>query len=118
MKTKIYTLSDPLTNEIRYVGKTYRDINIRYKEHISDANKSRKCKTHNSKWIKCLIKKETYPIIEELDVVDGNGVQSEIYWISQMRAWGFNLNNLTDGGDGLVGYKLTEEQIKVLSEVL
>ena len=41
----------------------------------------------------------------------------EIYYIySYVYEFGFNLTNLTIGGDGVTGYKWTEEQCKKLSE--
>lgn len=40
--TFIYVLKDPKTNDIRYVGKTTNDINIRLSQHIYSASKQLK----------------------------------------------------------------------------
>ena len=61
---KIYTLRDPFTNQIRYVGKTIKTLNQRWSIHISRRNK-----THTNSWIKSLQNKGSNPIIELLDEV-------------------------------------------------
>jgi len=50
---RIYTLSHPLTNEIRYVGKTKKILSKRLGEHVSAARKTPM--THCHKWIKSLL---------------------------------------------------------------
>lgn len=95
--TFIYALSDPITNEIRYVGKS-DDLKKRFVEHI------RKCKytnTHKNNWIKSLLNKNLRPNIEILETVsiDEWGFW-ETYWINQMKSWGFNLTNIASGGRG------------------
>ena len=62
----IYTLSDPRTNIIRYVGKT-NNIKNRLKSHICQSKKSR---THKDNWVNSLLKLNLKPIIEILDVVE------------------------------------------------
>lgn len=94
----IYTLSDSLTNEIRYVGKTKNLIQRKY-NHL---NKSRDKNTHKRNWINLLIKEGRKPIMEVLDIVDDlEWKYWEKYWIQQIKAWGFRLVNCTSGGDGL-----------------
>ena len=95
--TNIYILIDPLTNQVRYVGKA-NDVSQRYKAHI---NRARKHQIHKKNWIESLKKQGLKPIIEVIDVVPiDNWVFWETYWISQFRTWGFNLINYTEGGDG------------------
>jgi len=103
----IYTLSHPITNEVRYIGFTSRSsLDKRLKEHLKD-----KRKTKRVSWIKSLLNKELKPVIEQLDSCNfDNWKQLEQYWIAQFRAWGFNLVNLTNGGEGAIGYKHTEKQ--------
>ena len=101
-KTFIYTLSDPKTNEIRYIGKT-NDLDYRLKKHI---NESKNKRTHKEKWIDSIILKGLSPIIEILDIVDETEwCFYETYWISQFKTWGFNLTNGTSGGEGSDGFK-------------
>jgi len=102
----IYSLSDPFTGKIRYIGKC-TNPSKRLKEHLKE-----KSDTHKSRWIKSLIKLGQNPIIEELDVIPENEWEFwERYWISQIKAWGFSLTNATEGGEGgdIIG-KLDKEQ--------
>ena len=95
--THIYSLRDPRTNLIRYVGKA-NDISQRYAAHL---NRARKHQSHKKAWIESLKKEGLKPVMEVLDVVYIDEWQYwETYWISQMKAWGFNLVNHTSGGDG------------------
>lgn len=103
--TKIYTLSDPVTNEIRYVGKTEKSLLKRFNEHLS-----KKDRTYKSCWIQSLLSTGNKPIIELLDEVRyEDWIFWEQYWIFQLKSWGVNLTNLTKGGDGISGYKHTIE---------
>ena len=95
--TFIYSLSDPNTNEIRYVGKS-DNPNLRLIEHI------RKCKysnTHKNTWIRLLLNKNLKPIFEILDTVNINDCGFwENYWIDATKTWGFELTNIAKGGVG------------------
>jgi hypothetical protein len=95
-KTYIYTLSDPTTNEIRYVGKTdYPDK--RYKQHLN----SRLNNTYKEQWIFGLKDKGFVPKFEILDIVEkSEWVYWEQYWICQIKQWGFRLTNIGIGGEG------------------
>lgn len=103
MKTFIYTLKDPITNEIRYVGKSICP-NIRLRRHISEAKTSNK-KSHRIHWLKTLLKQNLKPILEILDEIEGEWVWLEEYWICQLKGWGFNLVNGTDGGENPPSWK-------------
>ena len=95
--TNIYILIDPISNQVRYVGKT-NNVSQRYKAHL---NRARKHQTHKKNWIDKLKKEGLKPIIEIIDEVPINNWQYwETYWISQFRTWGFDLINYTNGGDG------------------
>jgi hypothetical protein len=98
--TIIYTLSDPTTKEIKYVGKTKSSLKYRLSQHIHESLID--TKTHKKAWIKGLIMQDLLPVIEELEIIDNNDCwkKSEKYWIAQFKCWGFNLTNMTDGGDG------------------
>ncbi len=103
-KVKIYTLSDPITFEVRYVGITTNTLEYRYKRHFYDKKNYKK-----NKWFKQLKSKSMMPIIEEIDVVDFDGWQFwEKWYISLFKTFGFDLVNLTEGGEGMFGYKHTE----------
>lgn len=99
----IYTLRDPITNEIRYIGKTSQSLDKRLCSHCTDFNLNRNVSYKNS-WIKRLKTQNKRPIIELLDIVNEEDWQFwEKYWISQFKTWGFNLTNMTLGGDGCNG---------------
>lgn len=107
MTTKIfiYSLNDPITNEIRYVGKSYNPTK-RYKEHLYH---SKTGKTYRDKWLRKLLKINLKPllsIIEECN--EENWSIREQYYISLYP----NLTNLTKGGEGLHGYIQSEETIE------
>lgn len=95
--TNIYVLIDPITNMIRYVGKA-NNVTQRYTAHL---NRARKHQVHKKNWIEQLKKLGLKPIIEVIDEVPINEwIFWETYWISQMKTWGFDLINYTNGGDG------------------
>jgi len=95
--TNIYILIDPVTKEVRYVGKA-NNVKQRYGAHL---NRARKHQIHKRNWIESLKRIGLKPIIEVVDIVPINEwVFWETYWICQMKSWGFNLINYTLGGDG------------------
>lgn len=110
METVIYTLSDPITGEIRYIGKTKSSLKYRLSQHIHDSLNNG-TGTHKKAWIKGLILKGVTPIIEILDIVQPQMCWKELerYWIGQLKAWGYNLVNMTDGGDGNQNQIMSEE---------
>lgn len=113
---KIYTLADPRTNEIRYVGLTCKTLASRRSSHLTDARNLSK-KNHRTHWLRSLLKQQLKPVIELLDEASSYDdlIKLEIYWISQLKAWNFRLINETDGGEGSVGYKHTpESMLKIL----
>lgn len=57
---------------------------------------------------------EAIKIEEGLSEEESN--ESEKYWIAQFKSWGFNLANMTDGGDGISGWKHSESSKKKMSE--
>jgi hypothetical protein len=82
---------------VRYVGKT-NNVSQRYKAHL---NRARKHQIHKKNWIEQLRKEGLKPIIEVIDIVPiDKWIFWETYWISQMKTWGFDLINYTNGGDG------------------
>lgn len=115
-KVFIYTLSDPITNEIRYVGKTIQKLSTRYSDHISFTKQRNKLNYYSKNWIKSLISQNLYPKMEILDIVDKNNWQSEeIFYISYFKYLGFNLTNHQIGGEsGNEGctWKISKEKRK------
>lgn len=100
MATYIYCLSDPISKEIRYIGKT-NNIRSRYLNHLQTKGKT----THVASWVKHLQSKNINPtidILEEFKETDNWEFWEEFY-ISLYKSWGFSLTNLTSGGIGIKG---------------
>lgn len=107
----IYSLNDPITNEVRYVGKTsLKRKHKRLYEHIKYAYKNT---TYSATWIRSLLKVNKRPIMNVLEVVMIEESESrEVYWISQFD----NLTNLTDGGEKTFKFNpVVIERLRVLN---
>ncbi|MBP8289483.1 MAG: hypothetical protein KAX51_06740 [Chromatiaceae bacterium] len=97
---EIYTLSDPLTLKVRYVGITFRGKR-RLNEHLSRAVNGGK--THRDCWIRGLIASGMRPLFLVIEHGCGAGWQdAERLWITRFRE-SCDLVNHTDGGDGTPG---------------
>lgn len=108
MKTFIYSLCDPITDEIRYIGKTDQYLKQRLYSHIQECKSNKK--SHKISWIKSLLFQDLRPFIKVIDEVPQEEWKYwECYYIELYRSKGCNLTNLTDGGQGGSGYKHTQE---------
>lgn len=136
MTTYIYALKDPITFEIRYIGKSDNPIK-RLRKHIIFTKANPNCYNHKTNWIRQIISTNSIPIIEIIDEVNiVDWMFWESHYISLYKSWGFNLVNSTLGGDGGAtrngrknsvehclkmslsqkGRKLTEEHRKKIAE--
>jgi hypothetical protein len=107
VNTIIYTLADPDSLAIRYVGKTIKSLNYRLSDHIYSPKRESNYRTN---WITSLLKKGKKPLIEIIEECKWKDSQElEMYWISQFKTWGFKLVNLTIGGEGNLGRTLSKE---------
>lgn len=109
----IYTLSDPCSGAVRYVGQSVRP-KARLAEHLRDARKGCTFRCHC--WIRSLLAgdlKPLFAVVEEttIDLVDA----AEQRWIAFHRGAGADLTNHTHGGGGISGYKLSPETRQRLS---
>ena len=114
MKTYIYTLSHPITSEIRYVGKSTR-TKRRQTEHQSKWF-CEKRPNHKNNWCLKLIKEGLKPILTIIDETEDNWQELEKYWIKYYKDKGFNLLNHTEGGEGQSGRKLSKEHKDKISK--
>jgi len=89
----IYTLSDPLTGFVRYVGKTF-DLRQRLYDHTCNRFRD----THCGAWIRSLKKKNALPQMEVLesltDCSQTEWQDAERFWISTLKFLGCDLTNL------------------------
>jgi hypothetical protein len=98
MKVYIYTLSDPITKEVRYVGKS-----VNPKKRL-DNHLHVKKKQHCSCWIQSLKSKALKPEFSIIEITDkDNWIERERYWISYYKDNGANLTNHSIGGEGAAG---------------
>lgn len=115
---RIYTLKCPISNNIRYVGKTVESLERRLNKHVSKTQ-TVGIFNHKTNWVNSLLSKGVKPIIELLDEVpESDWHRIEKYWISQMRFWGFDLVNTCDGGQGPAGRVLSNETRYKISQSL
>lgn len=92
----IYTLSDPKTLEVRYVGQT-NDINRRLNDHLSSSvnENSDSYNTYKSNWIRKILRIGDKPIINVIDEsenLDGSNYL-EKYYIEKYTKDGYKLTN-------------------------
>lgn len=109
-KFLVYSLSDPRDNTVRYVGKSVNGLK-RPRTHTYPSC-LRKDKTYKGNWIRGLVNdgfKPEIDVLEELDTPEETA-EAEQFWIASLKFMGFRLTNLTDGGEGRVGYKMSKEQ--------
>lgn len=110
----IYAYSDPLTKQLRYIGKDAsfglraKRINGHYHGRVGN-------------WIKNLESKGLEPIVhliqDNLDKDDFRKIES--LWITYFRKMGCPLTNICDHGDGVVaGYRQTDAHRNNLSNSL
>jgi len=93
MKSGIYALKDPDTNEIRYIGRS-KDIASRYQGHIAG------CKTSvlpSGVWVANLLQNGKKPALEILEE-HCNPIEVEEQWISWGKKQGLDLLNISCGG--------------------
>lgn len=124
-KVFFYTLSDPKTGEIKYVGKTWTSINKRIAGHVSEAKRSVSkfelgiSKRKPSKlylWINNLTKKGLKPKIDFLFEGDRDKWQvTEKELIIKFKKNGLNLVNTSSGGYGCAGIKRPEHVKRKIS---
>jgi hypothetical protein len=109
-KAYIYTLSDPITLQIRYVGKTNAP-RIRFVEHLRESTSSNKRK---SDWISYLQVRGLLPIldvVEEHTLLDTRAWKhSERFWIQNLKGLGCDLLNVRKGGENDGFY---DEEVKL-----
>ena len=110
----VYGLFDPLTGKLRYIGCTTKSIKERLNHHLRDKQKNQ----HKVRWIAKLKRAGLKPIAKQIDICDTieEMKRSEIWWINYFTKKKCDLTNKTRGGDGVWGYKFSDEQKKMISE--
>lgn len=93
MNTYIYILIDPITDLVRYIGKS----NFPYKRFYNHCGYI--TKDYKGNWIKSLKNKGLKPVLYIIDEVPVKEWEFwEKFYISQFKTWGFKLTNSDEGG--------------------
>lgn len=112
---KIYSLNDPDTLEIKYIGKTVQKLEKRLSGHITKAKYNRT--THCSCWIYSLLLKNKRPIIQLIEeCLEDVWVEREQYWIRYYKE--LICNHSIGGENGSLGYTCTVEHKNKISKSL
>lgn len=117
--TTIYALVDPISDEVRYVGKTIELPRRRLAIHRRDATSSkntRQQRTHCSRWLRRLYGIGLQPRLAIIETVPpgGDWAAAERKWIAFFSARS-RLTNITSGGEGLTGIKRGESFRRLMS---
>jgi hypothetical protein len=123
----IYGLEDPITKEIRYIGKTINTKN-RYYQHVCNFDNTN---PHKKNWISLLKKQGLKPnlvIIEKTN--EKNWEKRERYWIKTGLELGWKLTNISAGGsvhcehiatgkewDEAIKYYIDKNELQVFSDL-
>jgi len=99
----------------KYVGYT-SDPDARWIEHQASSRRKRCCTYLHRALAKHGIENFRFSVIENCVSID-HGLQREIFWIKNLSTFAPNGYNMTEGGDGLHGYKHTEETKRKMSEL-
>lgn len=95
MQVSIYALSDPVTKQVRYIGKA-KDVKHRFTQHVANAETG-----YKANWIRGLKSRGMRPTVEVIEEVDETEWEvSERFWIAYFRFLGFSLMNIDLGGNG------------------
>lgn len=109
---KLYVLVDKnQPGEIRYVGQTKNDIQVRLSQH-----KRCKLNKYKSNWINKIGKDNLiiHVVSDNISLSDINNMERIL--INECRIIGYRLTNITDGGEGWKGMKFSESHKKNISE--
>jgi|ERR1035437_98977 group I intron endonuclease len=110
----IYTLSDPDTNLVRYVGVS-ENVDRRFKEHMTEKRHN----TYRLNWINKLKRSNKEPIMEiiEDNLTMNAAFELEIHYIKLFKSLGAKLTNLTIGGEApMMNKKHTDLTKEKMSE--
>lgn len=113
----VYALSSSSSPElIRYVGRTkHEDPNRRLKDHLWNARKDKPYHVYN--WIRQVISSGSSVIITVLEnnlSWEDSGTK-EAYYIKKLKSEGYDLTNMTEGGEGSIGVVRSVEYRRKLS---
>ena len=112
--TYIYALTDPRTEEVRYIGKTINEPLFRLGKHLEEA-RGDVCGYKNN-WIRGLLLLGLEPGLSVLEIIfyPESWQEREKWWIAFAREQQYRLTNVSGGGEA-GGYARTEETKRKIS---
>jgi hypothetical protein len=111
----IYALIDPRTSLVNYIGKSSSGLK-RPNGHMSKERLARD-KTTRGDWLRQLVALGLRYEVRVLEEVESFALdEAERRWIEIARREDWPLTNMTDGGDGMGGYKMPMERRLRLKE--
>ena len=115
----IYILSDPRTNQVRYVGKSENSLYARLKDHLHP-KRGLTLKDHCHRWLNELVSSGFEPGAKVIEWVScpENLLDRETFWIRKYRNDGSPLTNLTEGGRGTKGWKWSPEMAAHMKKIM
>jgi hypothetical protein len=110
----IYGLVDPRSGALRYVGRSLSGLR-RPRQHWQPRH-VRAVRSHTANWVRELVALGLRPDVELLEIEPDDVVEAEQFYIAYFRSLGCRLTNHTKGGDGMIGYRHSEETKRKISE--
>ena len=104
-KYLIYGLVDPITDELRYIGRSSSGL-ARPRQHHQPSMLRKSDQGYCGNWVRTLITQNLKPEIIIIEEFQGN-IQlndAEEFWIAYYKGLGCRLTNLTVGGAGANGF--------------
>lgn len=113
-KYLIYGLVDPMTHQLRYIGKSERGL-LRPAQHSMDSYLKRD-QTHKGNWVRNLVATGLRPSVVVIQELPDKDIlpEAEAFWIAYFKTMSCPLTNHCQGGLGFTG-KHTEETKKKIS---
>lgn len=113
MVCSLYVVSNRVNRKC-YVGWTGDQAQQRWNEHCQEAKRG-----ESERYFCKAIRKYgregfDWEVIQTFHTKE-EAIQAEIYWIAELKRFGIELYNLTEGGEGTVGWKPTDEQRRQMS---
>lgn len=108
----IYGLVEPATLMVRYVGQSAKGVS-RPMQHVNTRERS-----YKANWVAGLhARGQQFGIVVLEEVADADDLAlAEMWWIAYGRACGWQLTNVTAGGEGTRGYRKSPEAIVQMQE--
>jgi NUMOD3 motif len=102
--TAIYSLHDPVSGDVRYIGKTHHPLHKRLKSHLRETRRPDRAHGRKNRWINSLILQGLMPricLVEQVPI-GKDWEEYEKLWIAKYRALlaGTLLNHMSGGQNG------------------